>query len=358
MKIAIDMSLAQGAPAGIGRYSASLTQALKVIDPNDKYVLYQKPLIFQRALWLQTWVPIKLLADKADLFHATNLIAPLFATCPVVVTIHDLSSLLYPETHSLAHRIHMSLIPASAKKARKIIVPSLAVKKELEEHLVLQQDKIAVIHEGVGDEFRIISDRAKLSYVRHKYGLPDKYILYVGTLEPRKNLEKLVEGFNLAKERMDGHKMIIAGKKGWNYRAIFNKVAALKLEKEVLFLGYVPDEDLPAIYNLARVFVYPSLYEGFGLPILEAMACGTPVITSKASSLPEVAGDSAILIDPNDCKALAAAMEEIVSRPKLHNDLRVKGLDRSKKFTWSQCAKDTLEVYNDIIIKNQKALVY
>ena len=347
MKIAIDMSLTQGAPAGIGRYSTSLAKTLKAIDLNDKYYFYRNPLFFQRALWLQSWVPVKLVIDRIDLFHATNLIAPLFAACPVVVTIHDLSSLLYPGSHTLSHRIHMSLIPASAKKARKIIVPSLSVKKELEEQLGVPQEKIAVIHEGVGEEFIIISDQVKLAKIKQKYGLPDKYILYVGTLEPRKNVEKLIEGFNSARKNMEGYKLIIVGKRGWQDQTIFNKVTALKLENEVVFLGYVPDEDLPALYNLAQAFVYPSLYEGFGLPVLEAMACGTPVITSNLSSLPEVAGEAGILIDPMNIEAIAEALQKVIAQKGLGADLRAKGLDRAKAFSWKVCAEKTLKVYQE-----------
>jgi glycosyltransferase involved in cell wall biosynthesis len=209
----------------------------------------------------------------------------------------------------------------------------------------------------VNPRFRPAGPEA-LAAVRQKYDLPERFILYVGTIEPRKNLTALLEAYAALMERLSvcdlrpalsDVRLVIVGKKGWLYEGFFRRLHELGLEDRVLFTGYVPDEDLPAIYSAADLFVFPSLYEGFGLPVLEAMACGTPVIASNASSLPEVAGEAGIMIAPHDVRGLAEAMERLLMDKQLRAELRARGLERAKQFTWERAAAMTLEVYQDAL---------
>jgi len=179
-------------------------------------------------------------------------------------------------------------------------------------------------------------------------GIDYPYILYLGTLEPRKNVERLIEAFIQLKKKQINEKLLISGIKGWDYQSIFDKVASLGVEKEIIFSGFIPNELIPFLYNGASAFVYPSLYEGFGLPVLEAMACGVPVVTSNVSSLPEVAGDAAILINPYSVDELADGIWRILSDEELRNQCIEKGIERAKSFTWERCAMETMKAFNEV----------
>ncbi|MDQ4078327.1 MAG: glycosyltransferase family 4 protein, partial [Chloroflexota bacterium] len=183
--------------------------------------------------------------------------------------------------------------------------------------------------------------------IRQKYNLPAIYALFVGTIEPRKNLVSLLKAFRITRERHPNLKLVLAGKKGWLYEEVFQTLHKLGLESEVIRLGFVPDEDLPALYSAARYFVYPSLYEGFGLPVLEALACGTPVICSDRSSLPEVAGDAAILVAPDEIGALVQAMERVLIDSTLRQAMRERGIEQARRFSWERAAKETLALYGN-----------
>jgi glycosyltransferase involved in cell wall biosynthesis len=283
-----------------------------------------------------------------DLFHATEHLLPRFSSVRTVFTLHDLIFLFHPETHKPLNRWFLTLMmPRFLRAADAVIAVSECTKRDAIRFYRIPEEKITVIYEGVNPRFRPASPET-IAAVRARYNLPEHFILYVGTIEPRKNLTALLEAFHHLLATHD-LRLVIVGKKGWLYEGFFRRLRELGLGDRVIFTGYVPDEDLPAIYSAADLFVFPSLYEGFGLPVLEAMACGTPVICSNTSSLPEVAGDAAFLVDPTDVCSLAGAMEQALTDEHLRSELMAKGLERARWFTWEKAAAKTLEVYRGVL---------
>ncbi len=283
-----------------------------------------------------------------DLFHATEHLLPRFSAIRTVFTLHDLIFLFHPETHKPMNRWFLTLMmPRFLRAADAVIAVSECTKRDAVRAYGIPEEKITVIYEGVSPRFRP-ADPAAIAAVRQKYGLPEHFILYVGTIEPRKNLTALLEAFANLQSAIGNLHLVFVGKKGWLYEGFFRRLRELGLEERVHFTGYVPDEDLPVLYSAADLFVFPSLYEGFGLPVLEAMACGVPVVCSNTSSLPEVAGDAALLVDPTDVRALAAAMERALTDQALRATLRARGLERARRFTWEEAARRTLEVYRQV----------
>jgi glycosyltransferase involved in cell wall biosynthesis len=270
--------------------------------------------------------------------------------CRIVGTIYDLTTILFPQFHKrnvVEH--HERIFNYFKKNASLIIAISENTKSDIVKYLHIPEDKIRTIYCGVGDEFRRIEDVQYLKSRLKGIGIDYPYILYLGTLEPRKNLERLIEAFiQLKKGKRINEKLVVSGLKGWGYQSIFDRVASSSIEKEVIFAGFVPNEFLPFLYNGASAFVYPSLYEGFGLPVLEAMACGVPVVTSNVSSLPEVAGDAAVLINPYSVDELADGIWRILSDEDLRNSCITKGIERAKSFTWERCAMETLKAFNEV----------
>lgn len=230
----------------------------------------------------------------------------------------------------------------SARRAARVIAVSRHAAQEASKLLQVPPERLDVVHHGVADEFRPLRKEI-IDEFRRQRSLPAQYVLYVGTLEPRKNLSRLVQAFAQTSSRDWG--LVLAGGAGWGYESIVRDVQARGIADRVLFAGYVPDSDLPLLYNAATVFAYPSLYEGFGMPVIEAMACGLPVLTSKASSLPEVAGDAAELVDPSNVGAIAAGLARLMSEPDLRGELRKRGLARARQFDWRRTARQTAQVY-------------
>lgn len=265
-----------------------------------------------------------------------------------IFTVHDITPLIDSKEHPI-HRVlsYKLLLPRTLKTADKIIAVSNSTKKDLINYFNIPEEKIRVILNAADEKFKPLSDK-EVKEAKQKYSLNFPFILYVGTLEPRKNIPSLIKAFYKLKKKNLQYKLVITGKKGWKYKEIFETIDKLNLQNDVVFTGYVADEDLPALYNAADLFVYPSIYEGFGLPPLEAMACGTPVITSNTSSLPEVVGDAGIMIDPPDVDGLADAMHEVLTNEGLREDMIKKGLERAKMFSWEKCARETLEVYEEV----------
>lgn len=265
-----------------------------------------------------------------------------------VITVYDITPRLFPETFtSLTVLRYRLLFAKSLKTADKIITISDSTKRDLIEHYNIPSEKIVTIYLGVDRRFKPLDQHAVTGY-KQTHALNYPFILYVGTLEPRKNIPTLIRAFAKLKKQGLDHKLVIAGGKGWKYHSIFKLIEVLHLQKEVIFPGYIPAEDLPYLYNAADLFVYPSLYEGFGLPPLEAMACGTPVITSSTSSLPEVVSNAGILVEPSDVNLLAESMRKVLANEVLHASLKAKGLSRAKIFNWENCARETWNVYNDL----------
>jgi len=270
--------------------------------------------------------------------------------CSIVGTIFDLTTILFPQFHKRKVVEHQEKAFHYFKEnASLIIAISENTKTDIMKYLHIPKDKIRTIYCGVGDEFRKIEDVRILKSRLRGIGIDYPYILYLGTLEPRKNVERLIEAFiQLKKEKQINVKLVISGIKGWGYQSIFDKVVSLGVEKEIIFSGFIPNELIPFLYNGASAFVYPSLYEGFGLPVVEAMACGVPVVTSNVSSLPEVAGDAAILINPYSVDELADGIWRILSDEELRTQCIKKGIERAKLFTWERCAKNTLDAFNEV----------
>ena len=234
------------------------------------------------------------------------------------------------------------------KRSDKIIAVSYSTKQDLMNYFKISDNKIKVIYEAADQIFQPLSSE-KVQHFKDKYDLNYQYILYVGTLEPRKNIPLIIKAFYILNKEGFQHKLVIAGKKGWKYKTIYQLIDKLNLQKEVIFIGFIPDNDLPALYNAANLFVYPSLYEGFGLPPLEAMSCGCPVITSNISSLPEVVGDAGIMIDPYSVDELYEAMHKVLINEIVRKDMIKKGLERSQMFSWTKTAEETLKIYKEAL---------
>jgi len=361
---------------GIGRYAINLIRAMAKKINNDKsieIVLFSGPqtqldllaldniniFVSNRMMKVQSslvrsllFFPIILPQEKVDVFHGLYLpTLPFFIKRgKLVITIHDLISLIHPEFFTWKHRKIMNfLLPKMLASADKIIADSYSTQRDLSRFLKVHDEKITVIHLGLDERFKPDSF-PHVEKIKKRYSIEGDYILFVGVLEPRKNIERILEALAILKKtgKIQGKKLVVAGETGWLYKGIFKKVQELNLEKEVIFTGFVDGAELPALYSGALFFVYPSLYEGFGFPVLEAMACGTPVITSNVSSLPEVAGDAAILINPHHVEELAWQMERLFEDKELREELKKKGLERSKSFSWEKTAMKTLEVYKEL----------
>jgi glycosyltransferase involved in cell wall biosynthesis len=302
-----------------------------------------------RILWEQMILPIYSRKDRLDLLHYTDHALSLFQRSrPTIITVHDIAYVRFSNLLNKSRQIYKkNILKSSIERADIIVADSLSTKRDILNYYGIKENKIKVVHLGVESRFRPISNVEKY---RIKNNLPSKMILNVGTLEPRKNVVTLIRAFKRLREKgcMD-YKLVIAGEKGWLYKQIFKEVERSDLMQEILFLGVVSDEDLPMLYNCAGIFVYPSLYEGFGLPPLEAMACGIPVITSNTSSLPEVIGDAGIMIDPTDVGSLCEAMYNVLSKKELWNHMSGMGLERSKLFSWEKAAKKILEIYDEVL---------
>ena len=284
--------------------------------------------------------------SQLPLYHATEHLLP-YLRMPTVLTVHDLIFEKFPEHHTLRNRLFLrTAMPIFARAADSIIAVSQHTRRDLLNLYQVPTEKVHVIYEGVDPEFAP-ADAASVAKVVQKQSRHRPYLLMVGTLDPRKNHLAAMKA--LAKVKADGfpHRLVVAGGKGWLFEPIQEQVAALGLTDDVTFAGYVPAEELPALYSGADCVLIPSVYEGFGFSVLEAMACGTPVVSSNAGSLPEVAGDAALLVDPHDMDGLAAAVKRVIDDVDLAANLRRAGLAQAAQFRWSKCAAETADLYRE-----------
>lgn len=353
MKIAIDVQTTMGRPTGFGFYVSSLVENLKKIQSGHKYLLvepdsekdFSTP---KRFFWDQLTYPIVAKKHGADLLHQPCFSAPFLFKGPVVITIHDLISMLFPENIPFASRMFYSKwMPITYRKATKIITVSASTKNDIVRILDIPAEKITVIPLAVEDKFKKPLTKSEVESVKDKYQIKSDYILHVGTLEPRKNLHFLISVFAklIRDEANDNLNLVIVGKKGWYFEGLFELVKESGLKDRVIFTGYVDDEDKPAIYQGAKMFAFPSLYEGFGLPPLEAMASGVPVISSNTSSMPEVIGEAGILIDPKDEKKWIEAITRVnTDEPKRKSMIEANKVQVAK-FDWSKTAQKTIDIY-------------
>ncbi|HEX2911797.1 MAG TPA: glycosyltransferase family 1 protein [Chloroflexia bacterium] len=292
---------------------------------------------------------------KLDVLHFPDFVVPPHLSGRSLVTVHDLSFLITPECADAKLRDYLSAaVPRAVHKAGHVSVDSAAIKQDLIERLGVSPEKITVIYGGVGPEFRPIEDRAKLEEVRQRLKLPERFLLYLGTIEPRKNLARLAEAWKQLKDTPvgQGRRLVLGGRKGWLYEPILERIAELGLQDEIVWLDFVPEDDLVALYNLADLFCFPSLYEGFGIPPLEALACGTPVVTASNSSLAEVFSGAALMCDALEVDSIAEAirkgLESLDGDGRLLTELRAAGLARARTFTWEKAAREAASLYQKL----------
>ena len=378
MRIGLDGKILTLRAGGTGRYAINLTRAMlaeaAAHRPDIEFVVLTGPQTSREVMEefrgrceecflgakssvirSLTLVPAALRRLRVDVFHGMDHVGiPLVGRSgKYVVTVHDVIPLILPETFTPRHRLVVRLALARVRrKADLVVVPSHAVKRDVVRRVGLPENRVVVTHEGCEPRFRPVRSAAARRDVAARYGLPPRYVLAVGTLEPRKNLTTLLEAF--ARLRLDGEvdadlRLVLAGARGWLDEPIFATVRSLGLEDAVRFTGFVDDADLPAVYSGAALFVFPSLHEGFGLPLLEAMACGVPVVTSNISSMPEVAGDAAVLVDPRDTDGLAAAIARLLRDEALRDRLREAGIARARQFSWEATARRTLDAYASVV---------
>ncbi len=328
-----------------GLHKASLPMELEVFRtrwPTDNPAV--------RIMWEQTVQPFLLKKVSPDIYHALAFAGPIAWHGRTVVTVYDLSFKRFPEAFNPLKRLYLSLMTGiTLKKAQMAIAISRSTKEDIVRFWGIPEEKISIAYGGVSRRFRPLSEDLVDSF-RRKWGLPKDFLLYLGTLEPRKNLVRLVRAYSMA-YKMDHSlpPLIIAGARGWYYQDIFDTVHQLYMDGRVIFPGFIPDEDLPLWYNAAGMFIYPSLFEGFGLPVLEAMACGTPVIASNTSSIPEVVGDAGILIRPEEEESMAQAMVSLWKNESLRSRLSEKGIRQAGKFDWLETARATVDTYRKVL---------
>lgn len=307
-----------------------------------------------RRLWTHLRLSMEIMTHEPDVLFVPAHVLPLIHPRRSIVTVHDLGYLHYPEAHTSSARRYLDWSTRwNALRATAVLADSEATRSDLIRSYGAVPEKIHVVYLGRDTGLTRVDDPLRLDDMRTRYGLGGRYLLYVGTLQPRKNLERVVQAF----ERICGLsdladlQLVLAGKQGWLYETLFRQVARAGLRGRVIFPGYVADEDLGALLSGAEAFVFPSLYEGFGIPVLEAGGCGVPVITSNTSSLPEVAGDAALLVDPLDVDAIADAMYRLVTDASLRAELARRGLENVKRFSWEKCARETLAILESVAQK-------
>jgi glycosyltransferase involved in cell wall biosynthesis len=369
MRVGIDAHMVGAQETGNETYIVNLLRALQAVEGEDRYIpLTPCPASLEAALGptararalrvplgpsllrVPLGIPLTAARHSLDLLHMTYFLPPI-CPIPTVVTVHDISFRVYPETFSRRDRLLLSWgVPLALRRATRIIAVSEFTKRDLLRRYGVPEEKVRVTHEAAAPEFEPVKDPTRLQAARRKYGLTFPYILSVGNLQPRKNLRALLEAFLSAKsERGIAHRLVVVGKRGWQAAAFLREVGVQGLEGEVVFTGYVPTEDLPDLYSAADLFVYPALYEGFGLPPLEAMACGTPVVASSAASLPEVLGEAALLVDPRDVRAMTSAILRVLGDADLARRLSGLGLAQARRFSWERTARETVEVYREAL---------
>jgi len=357
MRIGIDTQSIIEKKTGLGIYTQNLLYALKKIAPENEYVEIHSACCRDLSTPKRWWwdqVSFSMQAKKArlDLVHKPCFSAPIFYRGKIVLTVHDIIPVFFKGGLSFSSQLYYARwMPYTFKKANKIIAVSESTKRDLIRYLNIPAEQIRVIYEGGSFENMLVGTaEADRNRVRNKYDLPEKFLLCVSTLEPKKNLPFLVKCFCLAKKRFNfSEKLVIVGKTGWDTGRFFEQIKQYDLEKEVILPGYIPDNDLLVLFKMASVFIFPSLYEGFGLPVLDALQLGCPVIVSNTSSMPEIVGASGILINPKKEKEWVKAIGLMTTKKELRRRYIELGIKQGKKFSWQKCAKETLEVYYEVV---------
>jgi len=300
-----------------------------------------------RIAWEQFSLPFAARKHKLDLLHGMAFVTPFIRPCPTVVTVYDLSFIYFPDRYPTLQRIYLtSQTRRSCRQARRVVTISESGRQDVNKLFGVPLERISVIHPGVDPSFYPRSSE-EIDAFRAKNNLPSQYVLHVGTLQPRKSIPTLIKAF--ARLNRKDLELVLVGGKGWAYDEIFTQVRELNLEKQIRFTGYVPDVDLPLWYSAAAVLVFPSVYEGFGLPVTEAMACGTPVVAANTSAIPEAAGGAARLFKAQDAVVLSNHIEAVLDDPSLTATMRENGLKQSRQFTWERASKEMVKVYRQAL---------
>ena len=369
MRIAIDARKLHD--FGIGTYIRNILRGLSRLDQDNDYVVLcrpgdiaavtsglgpnfravsetSKPYSFGE----QMYIPLSLARERAHLLHEPHYVLPVATRCRSVVTIHDCIHLMFPQylPGSLAHLYARSAMWTAVRKSDRILTVSEASKRDILRFFDIAAEKVAVIYNAIDERFLAPPDTERMDLIRQRYQLDYPFVLYAGNIKPHKNLERLIDAFGRTRARGLGDlRLVIIGDELSKYPPLRRAVHRYQLDKYVRFLGFQPHDTLAGFYRLARAFAFPSLYEGFGLPPLEAMACGTPVVTSNVSSLPEIAGDAALLVDPYDPAAIADALHRAVTDEPLRSELSRRGLARARQFSWEQSVAATHRIYMDVL---------
>jgi glycosyltransferase involved in cell wall biosynthesis len=364
MRVGIDARLVYYRQAGISQYTLRLLQEFAALDNDDEFVVLQSrkdqsKLVDQsnfrkRSLWTpphhrleQLLLPVEIAAASLDLLHSPDFIPPFRRNCKSVITIHDLNFLLYPHFLTPESASYYGQIDQAVRNCDHIIAVSESTKRDIIRLTGASESKITVVYEAASPIFQQVRDEQWLRQVETRFGIPSDFILFVSTIEPRKNVPTLLLAYRqlLDNYHAETH-LVLAGERGWLADEISTLVDKLSLQDRVHFLGRVALEDLLGLYNAARLLVHPAFYEGFGLTPLEAMACGTPVVVSNTSSLPEVVGDAALLVEPTDVDGMTVAIWRLLSDDALCEQMTCKGLKRARQFSWRKAALETLDIYH------------
>ena len=353
-----------GSP-GLGRYTRNLVEQLLALDSGFEYLLvhrgdhpyyHDKPHLRVRdvgvkILGKQVLVPLQLAGRGLDLVHDTYHFPPFLAPSAYrrVMTIADTTP-FFLSTHTWRNRLaHHLLVRRLAHRAHHVVTISESSRQDIVRLLAIPPERVSVTYLAADERYRPLDDPERTRTVRARHRLPERFLLYVGTLEPRKNLSRVIAAFQRVADRVRDCSLVLVGPRGWKDAEVLAAARPLEEQGRLVRLGQVPEEDLSALYGLAEALVYPSLYEGFGLPVLEAMQCGCPVITSNVSSLPEVAGDAGLLVPPDSVQAIAGAMERVLSSAELRAAMGERGIKRARRFSWRRCAEETLDVYRRVL---------
>ena len=364
MIVAIDVTTLRGHISGVGYYTARIVEHLAQRvgqDVSELLLLSNGPVeralpasarlvhgfrFPVRSVWMQFLLPLLLRKLRPDLVHYTNYLAPAVWSGAYVVSIHDMSLARTPEHHTLKKRLlTASLVPAVARGARLVLTPSRATTRDVVKDLRLPEDRVVSIPYAAAEMFRPVTGRPTAAR------LDTPYFLFVGTIEPRKNLVRLMDAFAAFARETPGVNLVLAGQRGWKCEDIYARAAQPDVADRTIILDYVSEDSLPSLYSHALACVYPSLFEGFGFPVVEAMACGTPVLTSNTTSLGEIGEGAALLVDPLDTAAISAGLRTLARSRELREDLRKKGLARAASFSWAETGRKTLAAYRQAIAK-------